>query len=239
MKAFILAAGRGARLHPVTKETPKCLVQLAGKPFLSWQIESIRAAGINQFVIAVGALAGQVKAFVSENFPEINAQFVENKEYMRTNYIYTMHLCEKYLHDDILFVHGDTVWEESILLKLLKCKHSDCVLLQLKQPAPKKDFKGRVENGLVKKISVSVQGKNCYFVPPLFKFSRKTMDLWLAEITKLVSKGKTGFRAETALNRVSEKVAIYPIYYKDEFCVEIDDHKDLQAAEKQIAAKKI
>ena len=50
MKAFILAAGEGTRLRPLTLDRPKCLVELKGKPLLQYQIDALRATGIHDSV---------------------------------------------------------------------------------------------------------------------------------------------------------------------------------------------
>jgi hypothetical protein len=39
MKALLLAAGVGSRLRPITLETPKCLVEIAGRPLLDYWLE--------------------------------------------------------------------------------------------------------------------------------------------------------------------------------------------------------
>lgn len=54
MKAIILAAGRGSRMKDLTEERPKCLVELRGKALLDWQLEALRAAGINEIAIVTG-----------------------------------------------------------------------------------------------------------------------------------------------------------------------------------------
>lgn len=54
MKAIILAAGRGSRMKNLTDERPKCLVELRGKALLDWQLEALRAAGINEIAIVTG-----------------------------------------------------------------------------------------------------------------------------------------------------------------------------------------
>lgn len=54
MKAIILAAGRGSRMKDLTDARPKCLVELRGKALLDWQLEALRAAGINEIAIVTG-----------------------------------------------------------------------------------------------------------------------------------------------------------------------------------------
>jgi choline kinase len=54
MKAIILAAGRGSRMKDLTEERPKCLVELRGKVLLDWQLEALRAAGIEEIAIVTG-----------------------------------------------------------------------------------------------------------------------------------------------------------------------------------------
>jgi choline kinase len=54
MKAIILAAGRGSRMKDLTEARPKCLVELRGKMLLDWQLEALRAAGLNEIAIVTG-----------------------------------------------------------------------------------------------------------------------------------------------------------------------------------------
>ena len=51
MKAFILAAGRGERMRPLTDTTPKPLLLAGGKPLIVWHLERLAAAGFREVVI--------------------------------------------------------------------------------------------------------------------------------------------------------------------------------------------
>lgn len=55
--AVILAAGRGSRMLGLTAERPKCLVELAGRPLLHWQLGALRAAGIGRILVVRGYAA--------------------------------------------------------------------------------------------------------------------------------------------------------------------------------------
>ena len=56
MNAMILAAGRGERLMPLTKDIPKPLVRINGKPILAHHLESLHYAGIVDVIINVSYL---------------------------------------------------------------------------------------------------------------------------------------------------------------------------------------
>ncbi len=51
MKAMILAAGRGARMRPLTDTTPKPLLEVGGKPLIVWQIEALVRGGFTDLVV--------------------------------------------------------------------------------------------------------------------------------------------------------------------------------------------
>ncbi len=53
-RGIILAAGRGSRLQRLTDARPKCLVELAGRPLLHWQVAALRGAGIREILVVRG-----------------------------------------------------------------------------------------------------------------------------------------------------------------------------------------
>lgn len=61
MKAFILAAGRGERMRPLTDHTPKPLLQAGGKPLIVWHLERLAAAGFKEIVINHAHLGAQIE----------------------------------------------------------------------------------------------------------------------------------------------------------------------------------
>lgn len=51
MKALVLAAGRGERMGVLTETTPKPLLELCGRPLISWSLSALRAAGIRDVAV--------------------------------------------------------------------------------------------------------------------------------------------------------------------------------------------
>ena len=66
MKAMILAAGRGARLRPLTDRVPKPLLAVGGKALIVWQIEALVAAGFNHVVVNSSWLGEQLEQAVGD-----------------------------------------------------------------------------------------------------------------------------------------------------------------------------
>ena len=66
MKAFLLAAGLGTRLRPITDTTPKCLVEIGGRPLLDIWLDALTKAGVDQALVNTHHLAAQVDAHVAD-----------------------------------------------------------------------------------------------------------------------------------------------------------------------------
>jgi len=69
MKAFILAAGRGERMRPLTDHTPKPLLMAGGKPLIGWHLERLAAAGFEEIVINHAHLGSLIEAELGDGSP--------------------------------------------------------------------------------------------------------------------------------------------------------------------------
>jgi len=54
VKGVLLAGGTGSRLHPLTKDTNKHLLPIAGRPMVEWAIEALVGAGVTEVVVVTG-----------------------------------------------------------------------------------------------------------------------------------------------------------------------------------------
>ena len=61
--AFVLAAGLGQRMRPLTLTTPKPLVAVGGKPLIAHAMDKLREAGVSEAVVNVHHLAEQIEAW--------------------------------------------------------------------------------------------------------------------------------------------------------------------------------
>ena len=73
----------------------------------------------------------------------------------------------------------------------------------------------------------------------MYKFSKSDFLYWLNEIEKFVKKGDLKIYAESVFNKISDKIILHPVYFTEEFCMEIDTKEDLEVAKTCLARSQI
>jgi len=116
VRAFLLAAGQGTRLRPLTDNVPKCMVPLAGKPLIAHLLTSLRAGGVEEFVIVTGYRANALKAYLDGQSDVI---FRENPDYMDSNMVYSLLCGEDQFDDDCLISYTDILFDPSLVRDMI------------------------------------------------------------------------------------------------------------------------
>jgi glucose-1-phosphate thymidylyltransferase len=110
MRAIIPVAGLGSRLKPHTHTLPKVLLNVGGKPILGHIIDKVRNAGVTKFTFVLGHLGEMVHEYVSTHFPDITADYVEQKTTEGLGHaIYTA--IPTFDEDELFIILGDTIFD--------------------------------------------------------------------------------------------------------------------------------
>ena len=144
-----------------------------------------------------------------------------------------MWLTKNLIDDDIVLLHGDLLFDRKLIKFLLKAERNS-VLVNKKMKLLKKDFKAVIKNGRIIKIGTDFFGSDVFPSFPLYKFFRKDFLFWLNSCKKYIEKGETNIYAEDVFNEISNKILLYPLYFDDELCMEIDTVEDVKKAEKTV-----
>ncbi len=80
MKAYLLAAGFGSRLRPITDTIPKCLVEIGGHPMLDWWAKLLRENGVTEILVNTHYLHEQVHNYI-ETFNNKSSDIVFKELY--------------------------------------------------------------------------------------------------------------------------------------------------------------
>lgn len=226
MKALILNSGLGHRMGVLTSEHPKCMTEISAiDTILSRQLKLIAAEGITEVVMTTGYFDEVLVNYCkSLNLP-LHYTFVNNPLYADTNYIYSIYCAREYLDDDILLMHGDLVFEASVLEDILSFEHS-CMKVSSTISLPEKDFKAVVHNGRVEKVGIEFF-TDAMEAQALYKLNKADWKVWLDKICEFCENDKRNCYAENAFNQVSSDCNIYTFDVKDRLCSEIDTPEDL------------
>ena len=110
MRAIILAAGEGKRMH---SELPKVLHKVCGKSMLNYIIDACKDAGIEKIAVVVGHKADIIKSNIS------GVEFFLQDEQLGTGH--AVMCAKKFIddEDDILILNGDIPLITSETLKKL------------------------------------------------------------------------------------------------------------------------
>jgi choline kinase len=153
-RAIILAAGQGRRLLPLTAEKPKCLLQIAGKSLLEWQIDSLLDARVAQVVIVTGFRADAVDAVIADRYGGRPVQALFNPFFEVADNLASCWLARAFMSDDFLLVNGDTVFEPALLQRVLASPIAPITLtIDRKETYDDDDMKVQLDNGFVRHVS--------------------------------------------------------------------------------------
>ena len=158
-RAIILSAGKGSRLLPLTAERPKCLLDLAGKTLLEWQLDALSEAGIEEMVVVTGFRPELVEAVIAARAGgRGRVSTVFNPFYHVADNLGSVWMARAAMNRDCLLLNGDTLVPPALVERLKSAPVSPiCVAVDEKAEYDADDMKVlregdrlvRIDKGLV------------------------------------------------------------------------------------------
>ena len=125
MNLLILDAGKGSRLYSQIKNN-KCLIKVnKEQSLLTKIINDSKKAGIKKIFIVVGFNKEKIKNKLKK-YKDI--KFIYNKNYNKTDMVFSMMLGLKYINDDTIVTYSDIFYDQKVLNKLLKVSKQKIIL---------------------------------------------------------------------------------------------------------------
>ena len=196
MKAFVLAAGLGTRLAPLTDHTPKPLIPVLNIPSLFYSFFLLKQAGITEIICNIHHHGNVIRRYIeSTNLNGITITFSEEPEILGTGG--GLKKCEKLLgDDDFILVNSDIITDIDFKALVTQHHRSGCpgTLTLFDTPEAATIGYVGVENGLVKDFrDIRKTGLASSFIytgvavlsPKIFRFMK-------AEFSGIVNTGFTG-----------------------------------------------
>lgn len=133
MQVIIPVAGAGTRLRPHTYTQPKALMAVAGKPILAYIIDELAKTGITRFVFVIGYLGEKIKEYVTQNYPRLDAEFIEQEQCLGLGHAL---ICAKSAIDfrkPLIIQLGDTILDADFKT-ILSTKESTLCVKKVEDP---------------------------------------------------------------------------------------------------------
>ena len=138
MKAWILSAGEGTRMRPLTANLPKPLLPVAGKPFLAHTVEALREAGVAEMSVLFGWQGRRVKEFFGRG-DAFGVRIAYEEQNERLGTAHAVGLARTHVDGDFLSVNGDVVISARAVKGLLefhgKAKAPVMAVAEVEDPA--------------------------------------------------------------------------------------------------------
>lgn len=163
MQAFILAGGKGTRLHEITNdEIPKPMANLRGKPILEWTIANLKENGITEIFISVGHLHEKIIDYFGDGSRlGVKIEYIIENEPLGSGG--ALYFVKDKINDDFLICSGDVLFdidisrmhnfhkEKNSLITLLTHPNlhpydSDLVIMDNDQRVIRFDLKNNIRN---------------------------------------------------------------------------------------------
>lgn len=236
MKIIVLAAGMGERLMPLTKTTPKSLLDMGnGKTLLEEQLSRMEASGaIDECVLVVGYLAEHVEqALEARSSSQIKVRTIFNPFFRVSNNLASLWLAKAEMSADFLITNGDCIFPAEIYRDFAgRSEPGISLCVNIKDSYDDDDMKVTLGDDRIERVSKQIELRDTHAESPGLSLVRgeSARELFVARLEGLL-------RQEEMLNRfwlevfnslIDEGETVRPwVFPRGTRWQEVDFHLDL------------
>ncbi len=233
MKAIILAAGYGKRIHPVTQGLPKSMLQMGKRSLLHHMIHACQRIGIEDFVFVLGYEKDRMEAHIEEALDQFT--IVHNPNYMTTNTLYSLWLAREHFDDDFIYFNADILFDPKILDLIETDRGYPELLLETKRCAEEEVKMIIDEDFRILEIGKKLDPKDCAgeFIG-IGKFTRNVLPDFAACLQEGVDRHQEQNYFEWAVDLLAKRHTLIAVPTMDFACIEIDFPEDYERAVNEI-----
>ena len=118
MQALLLAGGEGTRLRPLTYTTPKPVMPLAGRPFLTFMLDWAHSHGVDEAILSCGFMSDAVRHVLGDIYDGMRLRYVVEGEPLGTAGPVRLAYDEGLLEERFLVLNGDLLTDIDLTAEL-------------------------------------------------------------------------------------------------------------------------
>ena len=117
MQTIILAGGEGKRVFPLAANNPKPMFKLLGKPLIHHVIDTLKEAGLKDYVVVVGHKGEQIKDYLKDGSKlGVNIEYtIQNQSLGMADALKT---AEELAEDNFFVINADDIFEASLIKQM-------------------------------------------------------------------------------------------------------------------------
>ena len=245
MKIIILAAGKGERLFPLTKNTPKPLIDLGdGETLLEKQLKSLSESKvIDEVIIVLGYLYEQIESKLKNFKTKLKIKTYYNPFYEMSNNLITLWLSKYEMNEDFLITNGDNLFTSDVVRDLVNNTNDGIyVTICYRDDLGEDDMKVNLdENKKVLRVSKEINNSNTESIGLVKVQGEKYRNIYQEVLEQLARDNQyiNKFWLETFNVLAAKGVEIHSYQIEREKWREVDFHFDLKDLKELIKNFKI
>jgi dTDP-glucose pyrophosphorylase len=223
--AVIMAGGVGSRLMPLTKDVPKPMLLVGGKPIMEYNVDLLRSFGISNLTLSVKYLKEVIQDYYQDGASkEMAINYITEDEPLGT--IGAVNQIKEFYNDYVLVMNSDLLTNLNLakMFEELTNNKADMIVATT-------DYQVKIPYGVIESDGnqiIALKEKPTYTY-----YSNAGIYIFKKELTKLIPKD-TYFNATDFLEKLmaeGKKVLHYPI---KQYWLDIGKHADYEQAQKDI-----
>ncbi len=223
-ECIILAGGLGTRLREVVSDVPKCMAEVAGKPFLSYLLDWCKVQSFGRVILSLGYLSEVVTSWIEKNEYPFEIIYAKEEEPLGTGGAIKLAM-RSVLGERAVVINGDTFFDVDITeLYTVHNEKSANISLALK-PMTDFDRYGRVELNTDNRIIAFIEKQQC-------REGLINGGVYLIDKDVLLSDKELPLKFSFEKNILEAKINTLPIYgnIQDTYFIDIGIPEDYRKA---------
>ena len=222
--AIILAAGRGTRLWPHTKERPKCLLPIGGKTLIEHQVATLAAQRITQITVVTGYLGEKIHQALGSR-----VSYIDNARFVDTSSMYSLWLARSAATNGCIILNADVLFHAGILRALLASPYADALAVDYDSILVDEETKVQIDGERVRALSKTLQQGDAENVG-MIKMSASGSSVLFAKIAELLAHNHEQEMVPFAVNAIASSHFLAAVPVESLPWIEIDFPEDYQRA---------
>jgi choline kinase len=234
MRVVIPAAGRGTRLYPLTQSTSKALVQVCGRPLLSYTLEWLADLPVEEAVVVLGHQADDLRSNLLSMRRRPPLRFVDNRRFASTNSVVSLALTVPFWRESVCVMDSDVLASPELLRRLTRDGPSALVVDTTRSFAAS-DMKVELRNGAVWHMDKAIDSNRHHgeFFG-LSRWSGEGLVLLAEALRDYVDADRTDTWYEFPIRDVAKRTPLTVVEAREDDWAEIDRAEDIPRAERLV-----